>query len=66
MVQNKAVHLAIGITALGRKEILGMWTAANEGAFPEATVQTCVVHLIRYSLAHASPTLTLIDAQLSL
>ena len=32
VVQNKAVHLAIGITALGRKEILGMWTAANEGA----------------------------------
>ena len=90
VVQNKAVHLAIGITALGRKEILGMWTAANEGAkfwlgvmnelkargvrdvliavvdglkgfpeaieaaFPEATVQTCLVHLIRYSLAHAS------------
>ena len=90
LVQNKAVHLAIGVTALGRKEILGMWTAANEGAkfwlgvmnelkargvrdvlivvvdglkgfpeaieaaFPEATVQTCVVHLIRYSLAHAS------------
>ena len=90
LVQNKAVHLAIGVTALGRKEILGMWTAAQEGAkfwlgvmnelkargvrdvlivvvdglkgfpeaieaaFPEATVQTCVVHLIRYSLAHAS------------
>ena len=90
LVQNKAVHLAIGVTALGRKEILGMWTAANEGAkfwlgvmnelkargvqdvliavvdglkgfpeaieavFPEATVQTCIVHLIRYSLAHAS------------
>ncbi len=90
VVQNKAVHLAIGITALGRKEILGMWTAANEGAkfwlglmnelkapgvrdvlivvldglkgfpeaieaaFPEAMVQTCLVHLIRYSLAHAS------------
>ena len=74
VVQNKAVQLAIGITALGRKEILGMWTAAQEGAkfwlgvmnelkgfpeaieaaFPEATVQTCVVHLIRYSLAHAS------------
>ena len=31
LVQNKAVHLAIGVTALGRKEILGMWTAANEG-----------------------------------
>ena len=90
VVQNKAVHLAIGVTPLGRKEILGMWTAANEGAkfwlrvmnelqargvrdvliavvdglkgfpeaieaaFPEATVQTCVVHLIRCSLAHAS------------
>ena len=90
VVQNQAVHLAIGVTALGRKEILGLWTAANEGAkfwlgvmnelksrgvrdvlivvvdglkgfpeaieaaFPEATVQTCLVHLIRYSLAHAS------------
>ena len=32
VVQNKAVHLAIGVTALGRKEILGMWTAASEGA----------------------------------
>ena len=82
MVQNKAVHLAIGVTALGRKEILGLWPAASEGAkfwlgvmnelkargvrdvlivvvdglkgFPEAKVQTCLVHLIRYSLAHAS------------
>jgi len=90
LVQNRSVHLAIGVTALGRKEILGLWTAANEGAkfwlgvmnelkargvqdvliavvdglkgfpeaievvFPEATVQTCIVHLIRYSLAHAS------------
>ena len=90
LVQNRSVHLAIGVTALGRKVILGMWTAANEGAkfwlgvmnelkargvqdvliavvdglkgfpeaieavFPEATVQTCIVHLIRYSLAHAS------------
>ncbi len=90
MVQNKAVHLAIGVTVLGQKQILGLWTASQEGAkfwlrvmnelksrgvrdvlivvvdglkgfpeaveaaFPEATVQTCVVHLIRYSLAHAS------------
>ena len=86
MVQNKAVHLAIGVTVLGQKQILGLWTASQEGAkfwlrvmnelksrgvrdvlivvvdglkgfpeaveaaFPEATVQTCVVHLIRYSL----------------
>lgn len=90
MVQNKAVHLALGVTALGHKEILGLWMAENEGAkfwlgvmnelkargvrdvlivvvdglkgfpeavetaFPETTVQTCLVHLIRYSLAHAS------------
>ena len=32
VVQNQAVHLATGVTALGRKEILGMWTAAQEGA----------------------------------
>ena len=90
VVQNKAVHLAIGVTVLGHKEILGLWTASQEGAkfwlrvmnelksrgvrdvlivvvdglkgfpeaveaaFPEATVQTCLVHLIRHSLAYAS------------
>lgn len=90
LVQNKAVHLAIGVTVLGQKQILGLWTASQEGAkfwlrvmnelkargvrdvlivvvdglkgfpeaveaaFPEATVQTCLVHLVRYSLAHAS------------
>ena len=27
---------------------------AIEAVYPKATVQTCVVHLIRYSLAHAS------------
>ena len=32
LVQNKAVHLAIGVTVLGRKEILGLWTASQEGA----------------------------------
>ena len=31
LVRNQAVHLEIGVTALGRKEILGMWTAASEG-----------------------------------
>ena len=25
LVRNKAVHLAIGVTCAGRKEILGMW-----------------------------------------
>jgi putative transposase len=31
-VQNRAVHVAIGIRLDGNKEVLGMWTAANEGA----------------------------------
>lgn len=31
-VQNRAIHLAIGVTVEGTKEVLGMWTAANEGA----------------------------------
>jgi putative transposase len=31
-VVNKAVYLAIGINVEGIKEILGMWTAENEGA----------------------------------
>jgi putative transposase len=31
-VQNRAVYVAIGITMEGRKEVLGLWTSANEGA----------------------------------
>ncbi len=31
-VQNRAIHLAIGVTLEGTKEVLGMWTTANEGA----------------------------------
>lgn len=31
-VINKAVYLGIGITIEGMKEVLGMWTAENEGA----------------------------------
>jgi putative transposase len=31
-VQNRAVYVAIGITMQGRKEVLGLWTGANEGA----------------------------------
>ncbi len=31
-VINKAVYLGIGITVEGMKEVLGMWTAENEGA----------------------------------
>jgi transposase-like protein len=86
-VRNKAVHIALGVTAEGKKEVLGFWIEEQEGAkfwlkvmwelrnrgvadiliavvdglkgFPEAitsvfeqtTVQTCVVHLIRNSLA---------------
>jgi putative transposase len=85
-VKNKAVYVALGVTAEGEREVLGLWIAANEGAkfwlsimnnlrnggvediliavvdglkgfpdainaaFPDTTVQTCIVHLMRYSL----------------
>jgi len=31
-VQSRAVYVAIGINMEGRKEVLGLWTSANEGA----------------------------------
>ena len=31
-IQNKAVHLIIGINTSGRKEVLGLWITQNEGA----------------------------------
>ena len=31
-VENRAVHVAIGIGMEGQKEVLGLWTTANEGA----------------------------------
>jgi putative transposase len=31
-VQNRAVYVAIGINLDGAKEVLGLWTSANEGA----------------------------------
>jgi transposase-like protein len=31
-VHNRAVYVAIGITMEGHKEVLGLWTSANEGA----------------------------------
>ena len=90
LVRNKAVYVALAITADGDKEVLGLWIEQTEGAkfwlkvmnelktrgvgdiliavvdglagFPEAigvvfartTVQTCIVHLIRNSLAFVS------------
>jgi putative transposase len=85
-VENRAVYVAVGIDLQGRKDVLGLWTSANEGAkfwlqvltelrnrgvkdifiacvdglkgfpqaietmFPQAQVQTCIVHLVRASL----------------
>jgi hypothetical protein len=90
IVRNKAVYLALGITAEGTREVLGLWIAENEGAkfwlgvmtelrnrgvqdiliavvdglkgfpdaitaaFPDTTVQTCIVHLVRHSLNFCS------------
>jgi len=31
-VKNRAVYVAVGITMEGGKEVLGLWTSANEGA----------------------------------
>jgi putative transposase len=31
-VENRAVYVAIGIGMEGPKEVLGLWTSANEGA----------------------------------
>jgi putative transposase len=31
-VQNRAVYVALGLTLEGNKEVLGLWTSANEGA----------------------------------
>ena len=31
-VENRAVHVAIGVNLEGAKEVLGLWTADNEGA----------------------------------
>lgn len=89
-VKNKAVYLALGVGADGRKDVLGLWIEQNEGArfwlkvmnelrnrgvediliavvdglkgfpeairavFPGAQVQTCIVHLTRFSLAYCS------------
>ena len=90
MVRNKAIHIALGVRADGRKEVLGLWIEQNEGAkfwlrvmnelknrgvddimlavvdglkgfpdaitavFPEAVVQTCIVHLLRNSMDFVS------------
>ena len=89
-VRNKAVYVALGVRADGRKEILGLWIEQTEGAkfwlrvmtelknrgvediliavvdglkgfpeaitavFPQAEVQTGIVHLIRSSLDFVS------------
>lgn len=89
-VKNKAVYLALGVRANGRKEVLGLWIEQTEGAkfwlkvfnrleepglhdihiavgdglrgfpeaieavYPQAQIQTCIVHLIRNSTTLAA------------
>lgn len=31
-VENRAVHVALGVNLRGEKEVLGLWTTANEGS----------------------------------
>jgi putative transposase len=90
VVRNKAAHIALGVDVEGRKQVLGVWIEANEGAkfwlkvmnelrargvedvlvlvcdglkglpeaveavWPRTWVQTCIVHLVRASLALCS------------
>jgi transposase-like protein len=89
-VRNKAVYLALGVTASGTKDVLGLWIEQTEGAkfwlrvmtelktrgvndilialidglagfpdaihavFPQTQIHTCIVHLVRRSLAFVS------------
>jgi putative transposase len=89
-VCNKAIYLALGVSADGRKHVLGLWIDPTEGAkfwlrivnelrnrgvkdiliavvdglkgfpeainaaFPQTLVQSCIVHLLRNSLAYVS------------
>jgi putative transposase len=89
-VCNKAIYLALGVCADGRKQVLGLWIDPTEGAkfwlrivnelrnrgvkdiliavvdglkgfpeainaaFPQTLVQSCIVHLLRNSLAYVS------------
>lgn len=90
VVRSKAIYLALGIHADGRRDILGLWIEQTEGAkfwlkvftdlrargcediliavtdglkgmpealdavYPQTTLQTCIVHLIRRSLDYVS------------
>jgi transposase-like protein len=90
VVKSKAVYLALGTRMDGRKEVIGLWIGASEGAkfwlrvmnelkgrgledvliavvdglkgfpeairaaYPQTSVQTCIVHLVRFSLGFCS------------
>ncbi|TYZ46903.1 IS256 family transposase, partial [Ralstonia solanacearum] len=61
VVRNKAVYLALGVLPDGVGDILIAVTDGLKGmpealatVFPAATLQTCIVHLIRNSLDYAS------------
>lgn len=89
-LSNKAVFVALAILPDGARDVLGLWSQANEGArfrarvltdlcnrgvqdiliavvdglkgfaqtieaaFPQTRIQTCMVHLLRYSMSFAS------------
>jgi putative transposase len=90
LVVNKSLYIAMGVNMEGKKEILGLWLAENEGAkfwlsvlnelknrgvqdiliaccdglsgfpdaihaaFPQTSVQLCIVHMVRNSLKFVS------------
>ena len=40
-VENRAVYVAVGINLEGRKDVLGLWTSATEGASSGSTCSRC-------------------------
>src|SRR6478752_5783912 len=52
-VANRPVYAAIGVTLAGEKDILGLHEVVAN-AWPQAIVQTCIVHLIRGTFHLAS------------
>lgn len=62
-VANRAFYTAIGVDLNGNRDVLGIW-AGSDGlkglpdsantVFPLATIQTCIIHLIRGTFRSAS------------
>ena len=53
-VMNELKARGVGDVLIAVMDGLNRFPEAIEAFYPEAVVQTCIVHLLRYSLAHGS------------